>query len=153
MNTRLEAQKNTESSLRESEEQFRLLFETMASGFSLLEMIYDDYGKPVDCRYVTVNPAHSLQSGLIPSEIIGKTAKKLFGLKDEWIEKYGEVDKTGEVLTVEDYAEGLGEGTGMGLSVVHGIVGSYRVAITADSEPGQGTIFKVYLPIIEMGKE
>jgi PAS domain S-box-containing protein len=46
-----------------------------------------------------------------------------------------------------------GEGTGMGLSVVHGIIGSYGGAITAYSEPGQGSTFKVYLPIIERHKE
>jgi PAS domain S-box-containing protein len=46
-----------------------------------------------------------------------------------------------------------GEGTGMGLSVVHGIIGSYGGAITAYSEPGQGSTFKVYLPIIETRKE
>jgi PAS domain S-box-containing protein len=46
-----------------------------------------------------------------------------------------------------------GEGTGMGLSVVHGIIGSYGGAITAYSEPGQGSTFKVYLPIIERRKE
>ena len=37
----------------------------------------------------------------------------------------------------------------MGLSVVHGIAGSYGGTSTADSEPGQGSTFKVYLPIIE----
>ena len=46
-----------------------------------------------------------------------------------------------------------GEGTGMGLSVVHGIIGSYGGAITAYSEPGQGSTFKVYLPIIETREE
>ena len=42
-----------------------------------------------------------------------------------------------------------GEGTGMGLAVVHGIVSSLHGTINVESTKGQGTQFDVYLPIIE----
>lgn len=41
----------------------------------------------------------------------------------------------------------LNQGTGMGLSVVHGIVKAGKGSIRIDSRPGQGATFTVYLPV------
>jgi len=72
------------------------------------------------------------------------------------------------VLSVRDAGEGMekatlerifdpffttkpsGEGTGLGLSVVHGIVMSHGGAIDVESGKGQGTTMRIYLPAIEV---
>ena len=46
--------------------------------------------------------------------------------------------------------KGRDKGTGMGLSVVHGIIKSHGGSIIAESDPGQGSTFDVFLPKIEM---
>ena len=43
----------------------------------------------------------------------------------------------------------VGKGTGLGLSVAHGIVMSHDGAITVQSEPGKGSTFAAFLPLLE----
>ncbi len=45
----------------------------------------------------------------------------------------------------------VGKGSGLGLSVVHGIVRAHGGGIAVESRPGEGTHFRVFLPAAEAG--
>jgi signal transduction histidine kinase len=45
--------------------------------------------------------------------------------------------------------KGVGRGTGLGLSMVHGLAAQLGGALTLESEPGQGTTIKIWLPVAD----
>ena len=101
--------KQAEESLRESEERYRTLFETMTEGFAVDEIICDESGRPYDLRYLAVNPAFERQTGLKAADIIGRTTLELFPQAEPiWFERYGKVALTGEPAQFEEWFEPLG---------------------------------------------
>lgn len=101
--------KLTEEELILSESRFMHLFNSMTTGFALHEIIVDAAGKPVDYRFLEVNPAFERLTGLKTENIIGKTALEIMpGTEKYWIEKYGRVALTGESIQFEDFSEEIG---------------------------------------------
>jgi PAS domain S-box-containing protein len=94
------AHKQAEAALSQSEERYRTLFETMEDGFCVLEMLFDDQGKPVDYRFLEANPAFKEHTGL--HQAVGKTARQLVpDLEEHWFQIYGNVAVTGEPVKFE----------------------------------------------------
>ncbi|HEX4948346.1 MAG TPA: PAS domain S-box protein, partial [Blastocatellia bacterium] len=94
--------KLAQGSLRESEERFRSLFESIDEGFVIVEMMFDDADKPIDYRFVQANPAFTELTGL-PADALGRTARELVPeLEEFWFETYGRVARTGEAVRFEN---------------------------------------------------
>jgi PAS domain S-box-containing protein len=89
---------------RESEQRYRTLFETIEDGFCVIEMLFDSQERPVDYRFLEVNPAFQQQTGI--KDATGKTVRELgLGLEQHWFEIYGRVALTGEPARFEDHTE------------------------------------------------
>jgi PAS domain S-box-containing protein len=100
--------KQMEGALRESENQYRLLFNTMREGLAFHEIVKDGAGRPIDYRFLQVNPAFEELTGLRGAEIIGKTAQQVLpNLEPFWIDTYGQVALTGVPARFENYAQAL----------------------------------------------
>ncbi|HVE59402.1 MAG TPA: PAS domain S-box protein, partial [Pyrinomonadaceae bacterium] len=98
--------KKSEEKLRESEERYRTLFDSIDEGFCLLEMLFDKGGKPFDYRFLEVNPVFEKLTGL--ENPVGKTALEMLpNLETRWFEIYGKVVSTGESIRFTEGSEAM----------------------------------------------
>jgi PAS domain S-box-containing protein len=91
----------------------------------------------LDERYVAGKPVDTLQPGEFAALIVTDTGHGM------------DQDTLGKVFEPFFTTKGVGEGTGLGLSTAYGIVKQSGGFIWAYSEPGLGTTFKLYFPLIE----
>jgi PAS domain S-box-containing protein len=98
--------KRAEDALRESEDRYRKLFDTMIEGFCIIEVIFDPDNRPIDYRFLEVNPAFEGQTGL--KDARGRLMRELAPDHEaHWFELYGQVALTGQPARFVNEARAL----------------------------------------------
>ena len=95
--------KQTENSLRKSEERYKNLFNSINDGICLHEIIYRD-NMPVDYRILDINPRYEELTGIKGSDAKGAFASQLYGTgMAPYLEIYADVAGTGKHVSFETY--------------------------------------------------
>lgn len=98
--------KRANEELRQSDQRFRMLFDSMDEGFCVIEVIFDEEKRPVDYRFLDVNPAFERQTGIPNAR--GKLMRELLPAEEgRWLNIYGEIALTGETRRFENRALAL----------------------------------------------
>jgi len=91
----LSSRRQAETAQHGSEARYRSLFNSIEEGFCIIEMLFDADKKPIDYRFVEVNPAFERQTGL--RNATGKRMRELAPAHEaHWFETYGQIALTGE---------------------------------------------------------
>jgi PAS domain S-box-containing protein len=96
--------KRAEEALIVSERKFRSLFENMAEGMALHELVYDEQGKAIDYRLLQVNPAYEKHTNLLAEETYGALASQLYKTNQPpFLSEYESVANSGQPISFETY--------------------------------------------------
>lgn len=88
-----------------SDRRFRKLFESMADGFALHELVYDAEGRPVDYRFLEINGAFERQTGLRAENLIGRRLYEILPETEPfWLQRYAPVAQGRGAIHFEHYA-------------------------------------------------
>ncbi len=105
INLDIGARKRAEEQVRQSEERYRMLFDTLLEGFCIIEVIFDG-DVAVDYRFLEINPAFETQTGLKNAK--GRLMRELAPDHEaHWFEIYGQVVLTGRPARFVNEAKAL----------------------------------------------
>ncbi len=97
-------QVNARPAIARSEERYRTLFDLLDEGFCEVEVLFDEENRPVDYRFLEMNPAFERHTGL--KNAVGKAAHELVpDLESRWREIYGRVALTGKPTEFVEHSE------------------------------------------------
>jgi signal transduction histidine kinase/CheY-like chemotaxis protein/GAF domain-containing protein len=92
--------------IAQSKERYQTLFESIDEGFCVIQMIFNGAGRPIDYRFLEVNPSFEFQTGL--RNAVGTQIRELAPHHEEhWFEIFGKVAVTGEPVRVQKPAQSL----------------------------------------------
>jgi len=95
--------------LEESRHRYKELFDNMSAGFAYHRMIRDGEGKPLDYRFLAMNPAFEELTGFSASESVGRTVREVLpGLDPQWMDIFAEVARTGMPQSFQKYTRHVG---------------------------------------------
>jgi len=98
------ARKEAEAALRRSERKYRSLFEHMAEGVALHELVEDESGAVLDYRITDLNPAFQKHTGIDPSSALGRLGTEVYRTaKPPYLEEYARVATSGRSCTFETF--------------------------------------------------
>ncbi|MBD0376923.1 MAG: PAS domain S-box protein [Flavisolibacter sp.] len=93
--------------IKESEEKYRTLFDSMDQGFCVIELIFNSNKEPVDYRFLEINPVFEKQTGI--KDAVGKTMRELVpNAEPHWFKIYGKVALTGEPIRFIEESVAMG---------------------------------------------
>ena len=91
---------------KQTEEKYRTLFNSIDEGYCTIEVLFDESDKPIDYRFLELNPSFVKQTGI--QNALGKRIREIAPLHEEyWFEIYGKIALTGEPARFEHFAAQL----------------------------------------------
>ncbi|WP_051933466.1 ATP-binding protein [Massilia sp. BSC265] len=120
---------------RATSELYSTLIASMDDGFCIVEVLYDEAGKPVDYRFLDINPAFEAQTGL--KDARGKTVRELVPDSNDthWAELYSSVALTGRPLRLVEEGSPIGRW--------------FNIYATRVGDPKQGKVAVLFSDVTE----